>query len=138
MSDSQHSNMKKPSAARSIAEWTTLGFSVLIVGGLAAYLGWDAMQPRSNVVKIESRIDWKQVQQRDRKWVLPIEIHNADRQNLSEVHLQVTWQENKKEQSRDVSFDYVAQGSWQRVYLWFGSDPRGLKVRAEPSFYLVH
>ena len=131
----------QPSLPKRVAEAFTLGLSLLIVGGLALYLALQARRPTSDFVEVRSRVMWEDAQRKGGRTILPIEIENRGSATLSEVQLRVSFQQDGREQEREVMFDYVAGGSKRTAYLLFKPEIAALKryskVEAEASFYQV-
>ena len=131
----------QPSLPKRVAEALTLGLSLLLVGGLAAYLALQGRRPTSDFVDVRSRVMWENAQRKGGRTILPIEVENRGSATLSEVQLRVSFQEDGREQEREVMFPYVAGGSKRTVYLLFKPEiaalKRDAKLEAEPSFYQV-
>ena len=131
------------SPQRRVAEAITLALSVLIVGGLALYLALQARLPTAGAefVTVRAQVKWEQAQRKGGRTILPIEIENASRTTLRQVLLLVTFQEDGKEQEREVAFDYVAAGARRTAYMLFKREVstlrREAKLEAEPSFYTL-
>jgi uncharacterized protein (TIGR02588 family) len=126
---------RKASAVRKAAEWVTLGCSSLLILVLAGFLLWSALQPHPPFVPATARPLWELVEQKDKKYFLPIQIQNRGRQTLRELNIEVSFQQDGKAESRDVLVDYLGEGSRQTIFVVFDADPKTLNVKAAPTFY---
>jgi uncharacterized protein (TIGR02588 family) len=132
---------QQPSLQKRAAEAFTLGWSLLIVGGLTLYLIIQARNPTSDFVHVRTQFLWREAQRKGESTILPVEVENTGRVALRLLQVRVSFVQGGQEQERDLDFDYVAGGSKRRAYLVFEPKAEDLrrfaKLKAEPLFYTV-
>lgn len=122
---------------RRIAEWVTLGLSILIVTVLAAYLVYHAVREDSRFVPVEIRPLLDQARSEGGRYILPVEIQNNGRRTLVDFTAEITYGGGGagKQQRQEIKIDFLAERARATRYLYFDADPRGLGVKATPLHY---
>lgn len=123
-------------SARTVAEWISLGISILLILGMAAYLVYQGLQPHPPYLPIAVRPLWSQMEHGGGRYLLPLEVKNQGRRTARQLVVEVesTGPEGKPEK-REITVDYLGERSTQKVYLSFDRDPRQAQLKAAPSYY---
>lgn len=121
---------------RKVAEWVTLGLSVVIVTGLAGYILYQALREDAPYIPAEVRPLMDQVGREGGKYFLPVEVHNRGRRTLRDFRAELTYRTTDgKQETRDIKIDFLAERARETRYFYFDQDPRGLQVEARPLGY---
>lgn len=134
--DSAVSGGRREHPGRTVAEWVTLGSSVVIVTALTGYILYHAMREDAPYVVAEVRPLMDQVGRDGGKYILPVEIHNMGRRTLRDFRAELTYRTaDGREQTRAIQLDFLAEHARERRYFYFDQDPRTMQVQARPLGY---
>jgi uncharacterized protein (TIGR02588 family) len=123
-------------AARKLAEWVTMGLSVLVVAGVAGVLGYQATREKHAFVPAEMTPLLEEVREVNGQYILPLEVKNRGRRTLHGFKARVTSHPAQgPPEEREFEIDYLGEGATQKTYLYFDRHPRDLRVRAQPLGY---
>jgi uncharacterized protein (TIGR02588 family) len=129
---------KRASMRRKTAEWITTAGSVLVVVAVAAFLLYEIVGPDSPYVPVSIRPRLDQVERRDERWLLPVEVENRGRRTLQGFKAEVTYEAPAGDRGRrEIEIDFLGEGSVQRHYVSLDRDPRQLRIEARPLSYHV-
>lgn len=129
---------KRAATRRKTAEWVTMIGSLLVVLAVAAFLVHEIAGPDSPYVPVAIRPRLDQVERREERWLLPVEVENRGRRTLQGFKGEVTFEAPGGERDRlEIEIDFLGEGSTQRHYLSFDRDPRELRLDARPLAYHV-
>ena len=120
---------------RKLAEWMTLLVSAAILIGLIIYLVLDVTYPASPYVELEVNALRDQVQKAGSRFVLPIEIHNKGERTIAYASLRVDVAIGNEAEKENVEVEFLGRKSKTRIYKYFDSDPRSLKIGVTPVYY---
>lgn len=102
-------------------EWLVGGFCTLLVIALFLWIGWDIYRYRDEDARFEiSRIA---VRPDGQAYRVTFDIHNTSLSTAAQVHVRGDLALAGKEESSDVTFDYVASESRETGTLFFKNDP---------------
>ncbi|MBW3623537.1 MAG: hypothetical protein KY468_09030 [Armatimonadetes bacterium] len=133
---SQGKSDQKEQKGRKLAEWISLGISVLLIAWIAGFLLFEAMQADGPHVLAEAKLLFDKMERKENTYILPMEVSNKGEHAIRSLRIQVTYDPpDGKEESRDVTLDYLGEGSTQEMYLYFQHDPKTLNVKADPQYY---
>ena len=123
---------------RLLAEWVSLGISLLLILGVAGFLLYEALQPSPPYVPAQARALVEETRPQDDRYIMPVEVHNGGERTLREIKIELEYTSpDGKRETRDATLDYLGERSRDRVYFYFDDDPRGLHVQAKPVTYRV-
>jgi len=124
-------------AGRKLAEWITLGASIVIVLAVAGYLFVEAIREHPPVVPFEMRVLTAEARATADGFVVPLVVTNRGEQTVKELNIRVTTNAGggDQEDTRDITIDYLGEKASERVYLIFGRDPAALQPQARPVSY---
>jgi uncharacterized protein (TIGR02588 family) len=129
---------KRASTRRKTAEWITMAGSVLVVVAVASFLLYEIAGPDSPYVSVAIRPRLDQVERRDERWLLPVEVENRGRRTLQGFKAELTYEAPAGVRGRrEIEVDFLGEGSAQRHYVSFDLDPRELRIEARPLSYHV-
>lgn len=121
---------------RKIAEWVTLGVSLLLVLGVAAYLCYRALRETPRIVPLEVRVLAERSQKLADRHVVPVEVKNHGHRTLKNVKVKVVQrQPGVAGEATQLSIDFLGEGGVQMVYVYVQAHPRDLPVEAVPVSY---
>jgi uncharacterized protein (TIGR02588 family) len=123
---------------RKLAEWVSLGISILLIVGTAGYLIYQMFLPRSPYLRLTVKPLIAEVRQQGKQYILPVEVSNNGRRTIRELTVEVKQETPEGQQStREIKIDYLGEKSRQKAYLTLEQDPRSMKIEAAPSYYLL-
>ena len=123
-------------AGRKIAEWFTLGTSIVIVLAVTGYLFVEAIKEHPPVVPFEMRVLIHEARATEGGFVVPLVVTNRGERTVKELNIRVTTNAGgDKEDTEDVTIDYLGEKASERVYLIFDRDPAALRPQARPVSY---
>ena len=132
----EDSGAKDRPAGRKLAEWVTMGVSLLVVAGVAGVLGYQATREKHAFVPAEMTPLLEEVREVKGQYILPIEVTNRGGRTLQGFKARVTSHPAQgPAEDRDFEIDYLGEGATQKIYLYFDRHPRDLRVRAQPLGY---
>ena len=126
------------SRRRRLAEWVSLGISVLLIAALAGYLVLEAVRSRSPYVPVEVRIELDQAHRTAGRFILPVTVKNLGNHTLRDVRVVIALRpgsgggENK---SQDFDIDYLGERAEQRLFVYLDEDPQTLTIEARAAQY---
>lgn len=127
---------RKEHRGRNLAEWVSLGLSILLILGIGGYLLVEALRTGEPYVVAEAQLQFDRMVKKDETYILPMEVRNKGEHALRELKVQVTYTPPEgKEETRDIDLSYLGESSSQTMYLYFKDDPKTLNVKAEPQVY---
>ena len=123
-------------AGRKLAEWITLGTSIVIVLAVAGYLLVEAMREHPPVVPFAMRVLSDEARATESGFVVPLVVTNRGEQTVKELVIRVTTNAGSdKERFEEVTIDYLGEKASERVYLVFDHDPAVSKPLARALSY---
>lgn len=129
---------KRAATRRKAAEWVTTIGSLFVILAVASFLVYEIAGPDSPFVPVAIRPRLDQVERRDERWLLPVEVENRGRRTLQGFKGEVTFEASGGERGRrEIEIDFLGEGSLQRHYVSFDRDPRLLRLDARPLGYHV-
>jgi uncharacterized protein (TIGR02588 family) len=129
-------NGTQRSGPRKLAEWVSLGISLVLILGLAGCLLYEALQPHPPYVPVQVKPLLAEVREEDNRYILPIQVANRGERTLRDLTIEVEYRsEDGKSETRDIIIDYLGERSGQKVYTYFDRHPRYLRLRARPTSY---
>lgn len=133
---SSEEKKKKERKGRQLAEWVSLCISVVLILGIAGFLLYEALNSGEPYLVAETEILYDRMKKMDGTYILPIEIRNDGEHAIRELTIQVSYTPpGGKEETRDLTLNYLGEGSSQKRYLYFKDDPKTLDLKAEPQDY---
>ena len=127
---------RKISGARKLAEWVSLGLSVLLILSLAGFLTTRGLRSEPPFIAAEIRPRVEQARRLGERFVLPVELSNPSPRTLRNLRAEVEFTpEGGEPEKREIEIDYLGQGATQTVYLYLDEDPAGLRIEATPLSY---
>ncbi len=136
--ENEESSRDASSVPRRLAEWISLGVSVVLILATASYLVVQGLRGQSAFVPVTVTVLKNEVSTRESQFILPIEVSNQGEQTIraftGEVSIPLT--ENETE-SHEFTIDYLGVRAREKVYVYFDQDPRGRDVKAKPLTYQV-
>lgn len=118
------------SGGRKVAEWITMGLSILIVLGVAAYLTWMAVGSDTPFARVEATVLLDQTRQEGDQYIVPVEVRNHGRRTVHALRGAVTWGPGDAGHQREFRIDYLGENGSQRLYFIFEQPPQSLGLRA--------
>lgn len=130
-------DQQKRPTGRKLAEWVTLGLSVLLVLAIAGLLVYGGMKEHPPAVPVEVRVLAAQAQEVSGRYVVPVEVRNLGRRTLKDLTVRVdsTAPDGTNAPAGDVTIDYLAARAVQKIYLYFERHPRDLRIDVRPFSY---
>jgi uncharacterized protein (TIGR02588 family) len=125
--DAGHQRKGDRSTGRSIAEWTTLGFSAAVVLVLVGLVSYELFTSGVRPPVIEARPLVGEVRQAGDAYYLPVEVTNRGERTAEDVKVRVclTSDEGRRESSQ-FSTGFLAGGDTeQEVVVFQGNPSRG-------------
>ncbi|MFN3648339.1 MAG: hypothetical protein ACK47B_02060 [Armatimonadota bacterium] len=121
---------------RLVAEWISLGISVLLILGLSGYLLWQGLGAETEHIPVQVRPLWGEVRPLGGEYVVPIEVENQGRRTVRDLRIGITYVgEQGEEVEQDTTIDYLGERSKTRVFVYVPTDPRQAQLEATPSLY---
>ena len=110
---------------RSLAEWVSLGISVLIIAGVVGLVLYQGLTERSEPAVIEVTPQLDQVRQSGNAYYLPFEITNTGGVTVEEVVVEVELIPARGERERvETTVRFLAGGATHRATAVFRADPK--------------
>ena len=128
-------NTRQQSPARKLAEWVTMGISMLLILGLAGYLVFQGFQPAPPYIPAEVRALMQQVRQDGERYILPVEVANRGNRTLRDLKVEVTYLGPEGKETQDFLIDYLGERSQQNLFFYFDRHPAELQVETQPVSY---
>ena len=126
----------KEHRGRKLAEWVSLGLSLLLILGIGGYLLTEALRTGEPFVVAEAHLQHDRTVKKGETYILPMEVRNMGEHALRELKVQVTYTPpGGEEETRDIDVTYLGASSSQTMYLYFKDDPKTLNIKAEPLVY---
>jgi uncharacterized protein (TIGR02588 family) len=123
-------------AGRKVAEWVTMGVSLVLVLGVAGFLVYEGMNGDGVFVEADVKVLVEQAVERGGKYVVPIRVENRARRTLKDFQVRVTYRSaGGEKESEDVVIDYVGEREGATVYVYIDRHPRGAGVEARATGY---
>lgn len=132
------SRPSRRSRRRRLAEWLSLGASVLLIAALAGYLVFEAVRSRSPFVPVEVRIELDRAQRSAGRFILPVTVRNHGNHTLRDVRVVIEHRAASGDgemQSHDFDIDYLGERAEQRLFVYLDEDPRTLTIEARAAQY---
>jgi uncharacterized protein (TIGR02588 family) len=136
------STTSKRHARRRVAEWVSLGVSVLLIGALSAYLVYQGVSSRSPFVPVEVRIELDRSVQRAGRYVVPVTVKNLGDHTLRDLRVTIEHRRaggggggGGDRESQDFDIDYLGERAEQRIFIYLDEDPRTLTIEARAVQY---
>ena len=124
------------STGRRVAEWVSLGVSLVLICGIAGLLVWEGVRRDSPLLPCDAVPQLDRAAKAGDRFVLPILVTNRGRQTMRDLKVQLEFRgEGGKNEEREFVLDYLGERSEQTIYAYFDQDPRTLDVRAMPVQY---
>jgi uncharacterized protein (TIGR02588 family) len=122
---------------RRLAEWVSLGVSVLLIAALAGYLIFEGFRSRSPFVPVEVRIELDQAQRSAGRFILPVTVRNLGNHTLRDVRVVIEHGSpaDPEKRGQDFDIDYLGERSEQRLFLYLDEDPKSLSIGARAAQY---
>ena len=122
---------------RKLAEWLTLGLSVVLVLGVAAFLLYSALQDHPPFVPLEVRVRPELARQTgDGQFVVPVEVRNLGRRSLKAITIHFSHASaDGTTESGDFLIDHLGEGATHEAYLLLDQPPTAAKPEAKASDY---
>ena len=122
-------------ARRLVAEWVSLGISLLLILGLSAYLVREGLSGKTELT-VQIRPVWDEIQRAHGRFVVPIEIRNAGPRTMRELKIGISYLDaDGEKQEQEASIDYLGEKSHTRVFIFTPTDPRRARLEAIPLLY---
>ena len=127
----------KRSSRRRLAEWTSLGISLLLILGTTGYLVYQGLREEEPFVPVVVEPQLGSARQLGERYILPIKIRNAGGHTLRDLKIEIELQPpgSPQPQVQDFILDYLGERSEQTIYISLDRDPRTVPVRAAPAQY---
>ncbi len=126
------------SLPRRLAEWISLGVSVVLLVATASYLVVQGLRGQSAFVPVTVTVLENEAATVASQYILPIEVHNLGQQTIraftGEISIPLSDDETE---SHEFTIDYLGVRAREKVYVYFDHDPRCRDVRAKPLTYQV-
>lgn len=136
MNDDAGRDRPRRATGRKLAEWVTLGVSVVLVVGVAGFLLYGALQEQSPFVPVEVRLLTELAREENGRYIVPVELRNRGRRTVKDLTVRVRYESSGGvEEAGDFTVDYLGDRATQKVYLYFDRHPRALRVEAAPFAY---
>jgi uncharacterized protein (TIGR02588 family) len=131
----------KRRARRRLAEWVSLGVSVVLIVAVSGYLVYDGVRSRSPFVPVEVRIELDRSQQRAGRHIVPVSVKNLGEHTLRDLRVTVAHRPRNggdargEKQSQDFDIDYLGERAEQRIFIYLDEDPATLTIEARATQY---
>ena len=127
----------KRRARRRVAEWVSLGVSVILIAAIAAYLVYHGLRPRSPFVPVEVRVEPDRSERRAERYIVPVTVKNLGDHTLRDLRITVEHQPRGggESQSQDFDIDYICERAEQRIFVYLDEDPKTLTIEARAAQY---
>jgi uncharacterized protein (TIGR02588 family) len=123
-------------AGRLVAEWISLGISVLLILGLSGYLAWQALGTESSYIPVRVQPLWGEVRPQDGRFVVPIQVENQGSQTVRDLRIGISYVGEEGEAvEQDTTIDYLGEKSTTRIFVYTPTDPRQAQLEVTPSLY---
>lgn len=127
---------RKRHRGRTLAEWTTLAVSCVVIAGMAGYLLYQETKPEDPVIVAHVRPQFEKMAQQNGTFVLPVEVRNGGGHTLRNLKVSATYTDAQgQQQSTDQTIDFLGEKAGSTVYFYFEEDPRRLGVRVKADTY---
>ena len=130
---------KQRPAGRKLAEWVTLGVSVVLVLGVAGHLLREALEDRPPYIPVTVRVLTEEAGDTGGTFVLPLEVANRGGRTITSLTVRVTTRPADGGAAEpteiDLTIDYLGEGASERVYVVLDRHPRELRVEARTVSY---
>jgi uncharacterized protein (TIGR02588 family) len=122
---------------RKLAEWLTLGLSIVLVLGVAAFLLYSALQDHPRFVPLGVRVLTEAAREgAGGQFIVPVEVRNLGRRSLKAITIRFTHASaDGTEESGDFIIDHLGEGATHQAYLFLDQPPTAAKPEAEVSDY---
>lgn len=121
---------------RLLAEWITLGVSLLLIFLTAGYLVYDSTRPRDSILPIAVRPLLEDSRQEGGRHILPVEIENGGRRTIRDLNVEVTFLSDAGERkTQEIRIEYLGEHSKQEVYVFIDRDPAEARVEGRVRNY---
>lgn len=119
-----------------LAEWVTLGVSVVIVAAAAGYMVYLAVRDSPRHVPADATLRLGEARQAQGRYVLPVEARNRGRRTLRDFQAELRYTPpGGQPEKREFKLDYLAAGATQTVYFYFDRPPAELNLEVSPQSY---
>ena len=135
MNEKRKESQTARSAKRKLAEWVSLGVSIVLIAGIAGMLLFEALRANSPFIPAEAVLQLDQVRQQNGRYILPIEVKNEGHHTLRDVRIEIAYDVAGEQLRQDFTIDYLGEQSQQTIYVYLDHDPSGLRVEAKPVQY---
>jgi uncharacterized protein (TIGR02588 family) len=135
MNDKAKESRSSRSAKRKLAEWISLGVSVLLILGIATSLLVEALRGGWEYVPAEAVPQLERVVAQNGRYVLPIVVKNDGRHTMRDVRIEIEYEVSGEPHKQDFTIDYLGERSEQTIYIYLDHDPRRLRIEARPVQY---
>ena len=121
---------------RKLAEWVTMGVSVVLVLGTAGYLVYLGLRADPPLVPVEVNVMIDRAENKDGRYVVPIEVRNRGRRTVKNLEVRLTQlSADGRQVSSEITIDYLGEGATAKAYVYLNRDPRVARPEAEPFSY---
>ncbi len=127
---------ERRSGGRLLAEWVSLGVSVLLIAGIAGYLLYQALLQQHRIVPVLATARVGSSGRSGERYVLPVELRNPSSRTLKDLKVEVSYTPPQGErETRDLEVAYLGEKSTQTLYVYLDHDPRQVNVEVTPQSY---
>lgn len=120
-------------SGRTVAEWTTLGISLAILGLVFATITWLWVQDTATPATVEVTTVTEAIRHEGDVWYLPLEVTNRGDATAEEVVVEAELDTGAGEpETAEITFSFLASGETARGTVVFTSDPASGKLSIRP------
>ena len=125
-----------PSGGRKLAEWVTMGLSVVLVLGTVGYLVYLGLRGDPPLVPVQITVLADQSREKAGRYVVPVEVRNQGQRTLKNLKVRLSQRTaGGREEAGDLTIDYLGERATATVYVYLNKDPREQPLEVEPSNY---
>ncbi len=111
-------------AGRTIAEWTTLGTSVLILFAVIVLLSYEYFASSARQPVVEAQPQLEEIRQAGGAYYLPVDVTNRGERTAEDVRVQVSLSSGQGQQeTSQFSLKFLAGSATERGTVIFREDP---------------
>jgi uncharacterized protein (TIGR02588 family) len=120
-------------SGRTVAEWTTLGVSLAILGVLFAAITWLWLEADSRPATVEVTPFLDAARQDGDVWYLPVEVTNRGDNTAEDVIVEAELDTGEEDpETAEITFTFLAAGETARGTVVLTSDPNSANLTVRP------
>lgn len=126
------------STGHKLAEWVTLGVSILLVLALGGYLAYQAVRGETPFVPASVTPLIAQAKPEGNRYILPVEVENRGARTVRDFKGELTFRTpDGRWHTREFTIDFLGEHSKEMLYFYLEHPPKDLEILAGPQKYAL-